>query len=217
MAAGNLTELSDRLRRVLRRRVLRHRRRLLAVCLTVAVFAGLRAVVPPEPATVPLLVAARDLPAGEMLGEDDLEVVEAPPSLAPAGRQELAEALGRTTTGPVRRGEPVTDARLVTASLLEGYPGLVALPVRLPDPGAVALLRVGDRVDLLATDPTSGLAETVAIDVPLISIPDAPPTGSGVTGAQLGGRLVVVAVTSSTARTIAAAAATRYLAAVISR
>ncbi len=210
-----VAELSD-LRRLLRRRVLRHRRVLLALCLAVTVFAGLRAVMPPAPETVPLLVAARDLPAGQVLTDADLETVQVPSGLLPAGLQSASEAAGRTTTGPVRRGEAVTDARLVTAALLEGYPGHVALPLRLPDPATVDLLRVGDRIDLLATDPATGEAATVAIDVPVVSIPQAQSTGSTAAGAHLTGRLVVLAVRPTTARALAAAAATRYLAAVIS-
>ena len=55
--------------------------------------------------------------------------------------------------GPVRAGEPLTDVRLVGASLAAAYPGAVAVPVRLPDAGMAALLRVGDRIDLVAADP----------------------------------------------------------------
>lgn len=204
------------LHRRLRRRVLRHRRLLLATCLAVAALAGLRAVAPPEPATVPMLVAARDLPAGRVLTDADLETVPAPAELVPAGARSRAEARGRTTTGPVRRGEALTDARLVTTRLLAGYPGRVALPVRLPDPATVALLQVGDRIDLVATDPTTGTAETVATDAPVAAIPDAPATPGAAAGVQPGGRLVVVALSPAAARVVAAAAATRHLSAVIS-
>jgi hypothetical protein len=52
----------------------------------------------------------------------------------------------------------------------------------------VALLRVGDRVDLVSADPQGGAAEVVATDVPVLAIPaDTDTDGSGLTG-----RLVVV-------------------------
>ena len=66
----------------------------------------------------------------------------------------------------------MTDARLLTRSLLAGYPGLVAVPVRIGDPAAVRLLRVGDRVDLLAADPQAeSAARVVGRDVPVLAIP----------------------------------------------
>ena len=67
--------------------------------------------------------------------------------------------MGRTLAAPLREGEPVTDVRVVAEGLLAGYPSLVAAPVRIADAGAVRLLRVGDRVDVVATDPANGRAE----------------------------------------------------------
>ena len=72
---------------------------------------------------------------------------------------------------PLRQGEPVTDVRLVGPSLTEGYDGLVAVPVRLPDAGAVSLLQVGDQIDLVATDPEAATARTLAADVPVVALP----------------------------------------------
>ena len=65
------------------------------------------------------------------------------------------DPVGRVLAAPLRAGEPVTDVRLVGPAD-RGPTRLVAVPVRLPDPGMVALLRVGDRIDLLATDPRGG-------------------------------------------------------------
>ena len=62
------------------------RRRLLAAILTAgAVAAGLHSVVGPPPPTVVLTTAARDLPAGTVLGPGDLSTVEVPPEAIPAG------------------------------------------------------------------------------------------------------------------------------------
>ncbi|MDP2775289.1 MAG: pilus assembly protein CpaB, partial [Nocardioides sp.] len=117
----------------------------------------------------------------------------------------VADAVGRTLAAPLRRGEPVTAVRLVGPLLTDGSPGLVATPVRLPDGGMVALLEVGDRVDLLAADPRAGDAQVVAAGVPVLAIPDE--TGSeGVTASGLPGRLVVVGATADDVPRIAAAA-----------
>ncbi|MFS3127051.1 SAF domain-containing protein [Nocardioides sp. Bht2] len=212
MPTPPIAPLRDRLKRAgqrARRRVLRHRRPLVALCLAGAVASGLQAVAPPAPRTVSLTVAAHGLPAGHRLTATDLTTVQAPDELAPDGALTASAALGRTLTGPLRRGEPLTDARVVAGSLLAGFPGAVALPVRLPDAGVVALLRPGDRVDLIATQPTDGSVTQVATAVPVITVPQ---PDQGVTGA-----LVVLAVSAADARQIARAAASMYLTATISR
>ena len=181
---------ADRFAVVLRpvRRAVLARRRLLAALLTaVAVATGIHAAAAPPPAAVEVAVAARDLPAGAVLREDDLRTVGFAPGSVPAGV--AADVAGRTLAAPLRAGEPVTDVRLVGPALTDGYPGLAAVPVRLPDAGLAGLLRVGDRIDLVAADPQGGDARVVATDVPVLAIPDAAPEvgASGLTG-----RLVVV-------------------------
>ena len=141
-------------RAAVRRAVLRRRRLLSALFAAAAVLAGVRAVAPAPPATESVLTAAHDLPSGTVLGPGDLVTRQLPAGSAPDGLATGNDVVGRTVAAPLRRGEPVTDVRLVGPSLLDGYPGLVAVPVRIPDTGAAALLEVGDRVDLMATDPT---------------------------------------------------------------
>lgn len=174
-------------RRAVRRLVLRRRRPLAALLTAAAVAAGIHAVTGPPPPTVPVLVAAHDLPAGAPLEEADLRTVRFAPGSAPDGA--VDDPVGQVLAAPLRSGEPVTDVRLVGPDLTAGHPGLVAVPVRLPDPGMVALLDVGDRIDLLATDPQRGGAEVVAAGVPVLAIP-APDEQASASG--LPGRLVVV-------------------------
>lgn len=217
MASTDTTDLRRRLattRQGIRRAVLSQRRLLCALCLAGAVLAGLRAVAPTPPPTVSVAVAAHDLPAGSTITADDLTTVELPVGSAPDHASDTAYALGRTVAGPVRRGEPVTDVRLVGATMLQGYPGMVAVPVRIPDDAAAALLRTGDRIDLLATDQRTGETELVGDDVPVIALPrpSGPTQGFGSRG-----RLIVVATTSEMSEDVAAAAATLYLTATISR
>jgi len=161
---------------------------------------------------VPVTVAARDLASGTVLTADDLAVRRYPAAVAPPASS--SSAVGRTLAAPVRAGEPVTDVRLVAPSLVAGYPGLVLMPVRLADAETVALLRVGDRVDVIAADPRHGEASAVAVDVPVVAVPSADPESS--TGAApLSGRLVVLAVAPSDVDRIAGASAGDLLSVVV--
>jgi Flp pilus assembly protein CpaB len=197
-------------RSAVRRSVLRRRRLLSAVFAAAAVLAGLRTVAPPPPETVSMLTAARDIPSGTVLTADDLETVRLPDGSAPDGLATGREVLGRTVAAPLRHGEPVTDVRLVGRSLLDGYPGLVAVPVRIPDAGAAALLEVGDRVDLLATAPSgSAPASVVASGVQVIAMPETDEGTSGI--GAVSGRLIVVATSQDAAEELAAHAVRNFL------
>ena len=177
----------SRARRRVRRAVLARRRLLAALLAGVAVAAGVQATAAPPPPAVAVLTAARDLPAGAVIGDDDLVAVGFAPGSVPSGA--ARNPVGRTLAAPVRRGEPVTDVRLVGPALTAGDPGLTAVPVRLPDAGMVALLEVGDRIDLIGTDPQSSGASVVASGVPVLAIPRPSADTSG-TG-QSGGLVVV--------------------------
>jgi Flp pilus assembly protein CpaB len=209
-----MNRLTLTLRRV-HRAVLARRRSLAALSATVAVAAGLQAASPAPPPRTLVLTAVRDIGAGVVVRAADLRRTPYDPDTVPAGafRRESA-AVGRTTTGPVRAGEPMTDVRLVTASLLDGYPGLVAVPVRIGDPGAVRLLRVGDRVDLLAADPQGeATAQVVGRDVPVLAIPREDEQSPGLTT----GALVVLGVPATASRKVAQAAVSAYLSVVLTR
>ena len=194
LASGGPTRLSRALRRV-RRVVLARRRPLAALLAGVAVAAGVHAATaPPQPA-VGVLTAARDLPAGTVIGDDDLVKVAFAPGSVPSGAAQ--DPVGRTLAAPVRQGEPVTDVRLVGPALTAGDPELTAVPVRLPDADMVELLEVGDRIDLIGTDPQRSGASVVATGVPVLALPrTSPDTGGG----QTGGLVVVGAAPTEVAR-----------------
>lgn len=200
-------------RRRLRRAVLGRRRLLAALCAALAVVAGVRAVAAPPPETVAVTVAARDLPAGAVLEPEDVTTVDLPPEGRPDDL--LADPTGRTLAGPVAQGEPLTEVRVVGAPLAREAllgTGRVALPVRLPDAGAVGLLRVGDRVDLVATDPQGATSEVVALGVPVLALPGHD-TSAGAAGpaGPAGGRLVVLGVTDEELPRVSTAAAATFL------
>lgn len=198
--------LSRLLARV-RRRLLAHRRLLAGLLTAVAVAAGLHTLAPTAPATVAMTVAAHDLAAGDTVSADDLATTDVPPGVVPDGA--VARAAGAVLAAPVRRGEPITDARLVGPSLTTAHPGLVALPVRMPDGAMAGLLDAGDRIDLFAVapagDPSVGAvagtagdsvgdyagAARVASGALVLAVPPQDAGGNGVTSG-LSGRLVII-------------------------
>lgn len=163
-----------------------------------------------------MAVAARDLPAGTVLTGGDLASVEVPPGDVPEAV--VTHPVGATLAAPLRRGEPVTDVRIVGPDLTAGHPELTAVPVRFPDADMAGLLRTGDRIDLFATDPANGHTTPVATDALVLGLPPssgaaAAPQhadGNGVTNA-LGGRLVIVGVAASSVETVTSAGVGGFL------
>ncbi len=194
----------------------RFRRPLAALCAAGAVLAALNVLAPGPAATTAVLAAARDLPAGHVLGIDDLHRLDLPPAVVPAGvLRPGASVLGRAVALPVRRGEALTDVRLVGASLLAavGERGLVGAPVRIADAAAVALLSPGDRVDVLGSTDTATQARVVASDVVVVTVPGGGPDDRA--DPLEGGALVVLATTPATAQALAHAATTARLSVVL--
>jgi Flp pilus assembly protein CpaB len=164
--------------------------------------------VPAAAPTVPVAVSAGDLPPGKVLTRDDLTVTRLPAAVTPSGAvADPGSLVGRVLAGGVRAGEPLTDARLVGAGLSALLPeGQVAAPVRLADLAVAALVRTGDRVDVLATPPDAGPTELVA-DGALVLAAPGPAAGSGVDA----GGLLLIAVDDATAARLAAASTTATL------
>ncbi len=124
---------------------------------------------------------------------------------APDGALRItSEAVGRLLSAPVRKGEVLTDVRLVSGAGPDPGPGRVAVPIRPADPGTVELLTPGVHVAVLAV-PESGSATVLAADAVVLSIP--PPSRSDPSR-----RLVVLAVPTPAADRITATAATGTLA-----
>ncbi len=183
-------------------RATRRHRALLAAGLTAAAVATALPLLAPEPApTLTVLAASRDLLPGAPLTSADLTAVALPRALAPEGAlTDLDQTVGRSLAGAVRRGEALTDVRLLGSGLVRGR-GLVAAPVRLADPATAALLHAGDRVDVLAT-PTDGRQDTALTVAAGLEVLAVPAGGSG----DPDGALVVLAATPHTAARLAAAA-----------
>jgi len=189
-----------------------HRRLLAAGLAAGSVAFALSALAPAPPAVVNVLAVAHDLPAGSTLTPQDIRVVGLSPTNVPAGSlRDRSDVVGRILAGAIRRGEPLTDVRLVGRALTQtlGGAGLVAAPIRIADPGVARLLQAGDVVDVLAAsehgDGTT--APLVATSVRVVTVP-AP---EDVTSGLADGALIVVATTPSTAAVLARAAVTSRL------
>ena len=190
--------------RRVRRAVLARRRSLAALCAALAVLASVQAVRVPASPTTPVLVAGKDLAGGRVLSAGDLVVREYAVGTTPAGAvTDAGSVSGRVLAAPLREGEPLTDVRLVGPGLLDGYPGKVVTPVRVADADAVRLVSVGDRVDLVASDPESGTTATVASAAPVVAVPRRRAGSASIES----GALVVVAVSATESLDLARAAA----------
>lgn len=184
----------------LRQTISRYRVLLAAGLTAGAVATALPLVAPTPVAGRTVLTAARDLQPGTPLVAADLVGVQLPRDAVPSGALvDPSGALGRLVTGPVRRGEPLTDVRLLGAGLLTSGQGLVAAPVRLADPAEAALLHAGDRVDVLATA-TSGAASSATVVAGAVQVLAVPTVTDG------DGALVVLAASPTVAARLAAAA-----------
>lgn len=177
-----------------------------ALLVGVAALAAVRAAAPPPAPTVAVTVAARDLPAGTPLGADDVATRRFPVGTAPHG---LAPAvLGRVLAAPVSRGEPLTEVRLVGTGLARAQTGQSVLPVRVSDAGVAALLRPGDEVDLMATDPASGDTRVLAYGVTVLAVPD---EAEAPTARSAPGALVVVGLPPEDALDVTSAWVSQFL------
>lgn len=187
----------------------RHRRLVAAALAGIAVLAGVSAARPRSAPTAAIWVAARDLPGGMPLTTADVTLRSFPLADVPGGAiRAPGGVVGRLLAAPVRQGEPMTDVRLLDQTLLAALvrPGLVAVPVRLSDgAAAAALVHAGDVVDILATQDVDGRVagppRLVASSVIVLSVP----AGSDASSDD-GGGLLIVAVTSAQAGSLAQAA-----------
>ncbi|MCC9069298.1 RcpC/CpaB family pilus assembly protein [Arthrobacter cryoconiti] len=200
----------------LRRWVLRRRRLLAAFLLCAAAAIAVQQLTPAEPATTTILIAARDLPAGHTLTRTDLVEAKVSPVMVPdealrPDDQQASPWAGSQVSGPVRRGEVVTDAALLGKGLLVGAPpGSQAVPVRLADPSTVQLLHQGQLVNIVLTSsqgidgPTSN--EVLASSVPVLwTSAFAASSGGLLPSTHDSDGLVVIAATASQSALLAGA------------
>ncbi|WP_253901547.1 SAF domain-containing protein [Arthrobacter sp. PAMC 25486] len=188
----------------------RHRRFLAALLLCLAAAIAVQQLTPASPPTTTVMVAARDLPAGHPLGQGDVLATSVSPRMVPDGvLVQAATWNGRQLSGPLRRGEVLTDASLLGSGLLIGAAsGSQAVPIRLSDPSTLALLRQGQLVSVVLSTslgldgPTTN--EVLAENVPVLWTPALAQSG-GLLPAQENEGILVVAATPAQAVQLAGA------------
>ena len=112
-----------------------------------------------------VVVAARDLAPGAALTPDDVRIERRSATTVPDGSQaNLSTVVGSTLASPTRRGEVLTDVRLLGSRLAESTagPGARIVPLHLADSALIDLVRVGDVVDVLAAPGTDSRADAQA-------------------------------------------------------
>lgn len=161
----------------------------------------------PDPADLhrEVVIAVRDLSPGITLTAEDVTLRKHPAALLPDGAQTgPASLIGATLAGPARRGEVLTDARVLGSRLagLSAGPDARVVPLQLADTAVLNLLRAGDIVDVLgAPGPTSDTRPRVVANgaVVVLVSPESTALGSS------NNRVVLVALPAPAATALAAA------------
>ncbi len=211
MAAGLNPTLLNRFSRALRpdfTRTILARRIAAGFLVVLAAAAALR---PDGAGTREVVVAARDLRPGVLLTGSDLALRAQPAAALPDGAQTvLADVLGATLAGPARRGEVLTDARMLGSRLagLSAGPDARVVPVRLADPAVLDLVRPGDVVDVLGTPNADSAARPRLVASNAVVVLVSPE--SGALGAD-GDRVVLVALPATAASALAGASLVQTL------
>ena len=155
-----------------------------------------------------IVVATRDLAPGVELTADDVRLETRMAATVPDGSQsDVDTVIGATLAGPARRGEVLTDVRVLGPRLAESVAGPDAriVPLPLADSALLDMVRPGDVVDVLtAGAEASGAAsrpQLVATDAVVVLVSEKP-TGAG-NGTD---RVVLVALPAHAANDVAAAA-----------
>jgi Flp pilus assembly protein CpaB len=155
-----------------------------------------------------IVVAARDLAPGIELSTADLRLENRTAATVPDGSQsDVATVVGATLAGPARRGEVLTDVRLLGPRLAESAAGPNAriVPLHLADTALLDLIRPGDVVDVLAAATSDTGADArprvVATDAVVVLVSEKQ-KGAGTAS----DRVVLVAVGAQAANEVAGAA-----------
>lgn len=157
-----------------------------------------------------VVVASRDLRPGAALSTDDVRLEKRSTTTIPDGsKADLADAVGSTLAGPARRGEVLTDVRLLGSRLAEltAGPGARIVPLHLADGALLDLVRAGDVVDVLAAPPTDAptagppASRVVATDAVVVLV-----SAKQKAQAADADRVVLVALPARVANTVAGSA-----------
>ncbi|HTZ12764.1 MAG TPA: SAF domain-containing protein [Mycobacterium sp.] len=171
------------------------------------VLAGVAALRPdPDGERAQVLVAAHDLGPGAALSADDLQLEKRLIPTIPDGAQsEINTVVGSTLAGPARRGEVLTDVRLLGRRLAESAagPGARIVPLHPVDSALTDLVRPGDVVDVVASSDSGSESKphVVATDAIVVLV-----SAKQKAQAAANDRVVLVALPAASAIAVAGAA-----------
>jgi Flp pilus assembly protein CpaB len=159
----------------------------------------------PDDASHDVVVTLRDLGPGTALSAADVALSRRPAGTVPDGALTVMDAaVGATLTGPSRRGEVLTDARILSSRLAElsAGPDARTVPVHLAEAAVLDLIRPGDVVDVLGASTTGGdtLTRPVARDAVVVLVS---PAGTE--------RVALLALPAAAANALAAASLVQSL------
>jgi Flp pilus assembly protein CpaB len=153
-----------------------------------------------------IVVATRDLASGVELTADDVRLENRTAGTIPDGSQsDIGAVIGATLAGPARRGEVLTDVRVLGPRLAESVAGPDAriVPIPLADSALPDLVRPGDVVDVFAAraegNGADGRPQLVATDAIVVLVSEKPKSAGG--GSD---RVVLVALPAHAANDVAA-------------
>jgi Flp pilus assembly protein CpaB len=150
-----------------------------------------------------IVVAARDLSPGVELTAADVRLERRLAATVPYGSQpSMDKVVGSTLAGPARRGEVLTDVRLLGPRLAQSAAGPDAriVPLHLADTALMDLVRPGDVVDVLAAADEDVDPRVVATDAVVVLVSEKQK------GPSVGGdRVVLVALPAHAANDVAGA------------
>jgi hypothetical protein len=158
----------------------------------------------PDGDRVAVVVTARDVSPGSALTDADVSLENRLATTVPDGAPtDLTAVLGAALTGPARRGEVLTDVRLLSQRLTEATAGPDAriVGVRPADGALLDVVRPGDVVDVVTAsdaDPQAG-PRVVATGGIVVLVSDQQ-KGAG------DDRVVLVALPATAANAVAGAA-----------
>jgi Flp pilus assembly protein CpaB len=164
----------------------------------------------PDGDSADVVVAVRDLRPGAALTADDVRLEKCLATTIPDGSQaDLGTVVGSTLASPTRRGEVLTDVRLLGSRLAESTagPGARIVPLHLADSALIDLVRVGDVVDVLAAPTgdapagTQAVTKVVATDAVVVLV-----SAKQKAQAADSDRVVLVALPARVANTVAGSA-----------
>lgn len=174
------------------------------------------AVSPPNPPTARVVVATHQLRGGAEVSTHDVAIHHVPADTLPhQAISDTQKVIGETLVSPIAEGAILTKLNVLGKSPV-AHAGNVIAPVRITDSAVVKLLRIGDRVDVLAADPRSDKrAKTIAKHARVVTIPTAGDSGSGLGMASHDSStqptLLMLEVSSHEAAALASAAGTSQL------